>query len=62
VGTRTYGISNRKSWPAIVLLVGAYAIFLIIIFLRTDSDTWSILVIPTLPLLPLAAQVLQRAE
>lgn len=54
VGTRTYGISNPKFWPAIVLLVGAYAIFLIIIFLRADSDEWPILVIPTLPLLPLA--------
>jgi hypothetical protein len=48
VGTRTYGISISKSKPAIVLLVGAYAISLIIIFLRTDSDTWPILVIPTL--------------
>jgi hypothetical protein len=37
-----------------VVLAPSYAAFLIIIFLRADSDTWAILVIPTLPLLPLA--------
>jgi hypothetical protein len=54
VGTRTYGISNRTFRSAVVILVVAYAIFLLIIFLRAESDTWAILVIPTLPLLPLA--------
>jgi hypothetical protein len=54
VGTRSYGISNPKFWPAIVLLVVAYAAFLVIMLLRADPDEWQILVVPTLPLLPLA--------
>jgi hypothetical protein len=61
VGTRTYGISNPTFRSAVVILVVAYAIFLLIIFLRAESDTWAILVIPTLPLLPLA-YVLHRGS
>lgn len=61
MGTRTYGISNPTFRSAVVILVVAYAIFLLIIFLRAESDTWAISVIPTLPLLPLA-YVLHRGN
>ena len=61
MNTRTCGVSNPTFRPAIVILVVAYAIFLLIIFLRAESYTWAILVIPTLPLLPLA-YVLHRGS
>ncbi len=54
MGTGTYGISNPTFRSAAAILAIAYAAFLIIIFLRADSDTWAILIIPTLLLLPLA--------
>jgi hypothetical protein len=61
VGTKTYGITNPAFRSAMVGLTIAYAFLLVVIFLRTDSDTWAIYIIPTLPLLPLAF-VLHRAS
>jgi hypothetical protein len=54
VGARTYGITNSTFRSVGLILVVAYAIFLLIMFFRAESDAWAILVIPTLPLLPLA--------
>jgi len=57
VNTETYGITNPTSRSATVLLAVAYAAFLAIIFLRAESGTWAISIIPTLPLLPLAVAI-----
>jgi hypothetical protein len=54
VGARTFGITNPAFRSAGLILVVAYAIFLLIMFFRAESDTWAVLIIPTLPLLPLA--------
>jgi len=61
VGTRTHGITNPTFRAVTVILVVVYAVFLLIIFLRAESDSWAILVVPTLPLLPLA-YVLHRGS
>ena len=61
MSARTYGITNPTVRSAGPILLVAYAIFLLIIFFRAESSTWAILVIPTLPLLPLA-YVLHRGN
>ena len=57
---KSYGVSNPTFWPIAVLLAVAYATFLVIMLLRGSLDEWLILV-PTLPLLPLA-YVLHRSS
>ncbi len=61
MSTGTYCISNPTFRLATIILSIAYAAFLIIIFLRADPEVWAILVIPTLPLLPLPF-ILHRAS
>jgi hypothetical protein len=57
----SYGITNPTFRLAGIVLIVCYALFLLILFFRAESGTRAILVIPTLPLLPLA-YVLHRGN